>query len=142
MKKIVYVIGVFDLFHKGHVELLKRARKLGDKLIVAVNGDDMVAQYKRRPIINEENRLSVVEACKFVDEAFIIREFDNKPYILKHKINIIVHGSDWTGDSYMDQIRLTQDFVDKHNIKFDFIPYTKGISSSDIIKKIKETYNV
>ena len=142
MEKIVYVIGVFDLFHKGHVELLKRARKLGDKLIVAVNGDDMVAQYKRRPIINEENRLSVVEACKFVDEAFIIREFDNKPYILKHKINIIVHGSDWTGDSYMDQIRLTQDFVDKHNIKFDFIPYTKGISSSDIIKKIKETYNV
>lgn len=142
MEKIVYVIGVFDLFHKGHVELLKRARQLGDKLIVAVNGDDMVAQYKRRPIINEENRLSVVEACKFVDEAFIIREFDNKPYILKHKINIIVHGSDWTGDSYMDQIRLTQDFVDKYNIKFDFIPYTKGISSSDIIKKIQETYHV
>jgi len=142
MEKIVYVIGVFDLFHKGHVELLKRARGLGDKLIVAINGDDMVAEYKRRPIINEENRLSVVEACKFVDEAFIIRQFDNKPYILKYKINIIVHGSDWTGDSYMDQIRLTQDFVDKHNIKFDFIPYTKGISSSDIIEKIKETYHV
>ena len=47
--KNVYVIGVFDLFHFGHVELLRRARALGDRLIVAINGDDMVASYKRRP---------------------------------------------------------------------------------------------
>ena len=49
MEKVVYVIGSFDLFHRGHVELLRRARALGDRLIVAINGDDIVEKYKRRP---------------------------------------------------------------------------------------------
>ena len=68
MQKIVYVIGVFDLFHSGHVRLLQRAKALGDKLIVAINGDEMVAQYKRRPYLNEEERLEVVQSCRYVDE--------------------------------------------------------------------------
>lgn len=50
MEKVVYVIGSFDLFHRGHVELLRRARALGDRLIVAINGDDIVEKYKRRPL--------------------------------------------------------------------------------------------
>ena len=80
----VYVIGVFDLFHRGHIELLKRAKGLGDKLIVAINSDEMVADYKRRPFINENDRLTVVEACSYVDEAFIIHGFDNRPYAIKY----------------------------------------------------------
>jgi len=141
MKKVVYVVGVFDLFHAGHVELLRRARLLGDELIVAINGDEMTSKYKRRPIIDEENRLKVVEACKYVDKAFIIKGFDNKPYILKYGINIIVHGSDWTGNSYLDQIRLTKDFVEENKIKLVFMPYTQGISTSDIIKNLKKSNN-
>jgi glycerol-3-phosphate cytidylyltransferase len=139
MQKVVYVIGVFDLFHSGHVKLLKRARQLGDKLIVAINGDDMVAQYKRRPFLNEEERLDVVKACRYVDDAFIIRGFDNKEMIIKYGINIIVHGDDWTGDSYLDQIRLTPEFVREHSIELKFLPYTKGISTSDLIQKIKNS---
>ena len=54
--KVVYIIGVFDLFHTGHVELLRRAKELGDKLVVAINSDDIVEQYKRRPFIDEENK--------------------------------------------------------------------------------------
>ncbi|HET9570051.1 MAG TPA: adenylyltransferase/cytidyltransferase family protein [Bacteroidales bacterium] len=139
MQKIVYVIGVFDLFHSGHVRLLKRAKELGDKLIVAINGDDMVAEYKRRPYLNEEERLEVVQSCRYVDEAFIIREFDNKDAIIEHGINIIVHGDDWKGDSYLQQIRVTPEFVEKHQIELKFLPYTSGISTSDLINRIKTT---
>jgi len=139
MNRIVYVIGVFDLFHSGHVELLRRAKKIGDKLIVAVNGDDMVAEYKRRPYLSEKERLNVVEACKYVDEAFIIKTFDNKEPILKHGINIIVHGDDWKGDSYLQQIRLTTDFILEHGIELVFLPYTQGISTSELIQRIKES---
>lgn len=135
--KIVYVIGVFDLYHKGHVELLRRASLLGDRLIVAVNGDEMVTAYKRKPYIDEEDRLAVIQACKYVDEAFIIRQFDNKEIIKKYKINIIVHGDDWDKADYMRQIRVTPEFLLEHDCQLVFLPYTPGISTSEIVKKIK-----
>lgn len=136
--KVVYIIGVFDLFHRGHVELLRKAKLLGDKLIVAVNGDELVANYKRRPFINEYDRLAVVESCKYVDESFIIRTYDNKDAVVKYSVDIIVHGSDWQGDSYLKQIRMDDDFLKQHKIDLVFLPYTEGISTSDIIKSIKE----
>lgn len=133
----VYVIGVFDLFHTGHVELLKRAKALGDRLIVAVNGDNMVASYKRKPYINEQDRLSVIQACKYVDEAFIIDVFDNKSYIEKYGINIIVHGNDWDRNGYMEQIRVTPEYLKEHQVELVFLPYTSGVSTSEIIQHIK-----
>ena len=136
--KVVYIIGVFDLFHRGHVELLRKAKLLGDKLIVAVNGDELVASYKRRPFINEYDRLAVVESCKYVDESFIIRTYDNKDAVVKYSVDIIVHGSDWQGDSYLKQIRMDDDFLKQHKMDLVFLPYTEGISTSDIIKSIKE----
>ena len=137
--KVVYIIGVFDLFHTGHVELLRRAKELGDKLVVAINSDDIVEQYKRRPFIDEENRLKVIQACKYVDEAFVIRTFDNKEVVLKYGVSIIVHGNDWVGDSYLEQIKLTPQFISKHQIELIYLPYTKGISTSEIIQKIKNS---
>lgn len=133
----VYVIGVFDLFHSGHVELLKRAKAMGNRLIVAINGDDMVASYKRLPYLNEEERLKVVKACKYVDEAFVIRQYDNKDFIIKYDIHKIVHGDDWEEMSYMEQIRVTPAFLKKHDCELVIIPYTEGISTSGLIKKIK-----
>jgi glycerol-3-phosphate cytidylyltransferase len=137
--RTIYVIGVFDLFHTGHVELLRRSRELGNKLIVAINGDDMVTSYKRRPYLSEEDRLAVVKACKYVDEAFIIRDYDNKEYLKKYNIDVIVHGDDWDADGYMEQIRVTKDFLDENGIALEFLPYTPGISTSDLIRKIKES---
>src|SRR5690625_3371230 len=135
--QIVYVIGVFDLFHRGHLELLRRAKALGDKLVVAINGDDMVASYKRRPFFNEEDRLALVEATKYVDEAFVIRQYDNKEVIKQYKINKIVHGDDWEEESYKEQIRVTDEFLEEHNCELVLLPYTKGISTSDLIEQIK-----
>ena len=139
MGKVVYVIGVFDLFHRGHLELLKRAKQLGDKLVVAVNGDDMVESYKRRPYFEEQDRLELIKALKCVDEVFIIKEYDNKEYIKKHRVNMIVHGDDWPEDSYMEQIRVTPKFLEENNCELVLLPYTKGISTSDLIKEIKES---
>ena len=109
MYKNVYVIGVFDLFHRGHVEFLKKAKALGQNLIVAVNGDDMVASYKRKPFYSEEDRLEIIKSCKYVQEAFIIRGYDNKQYIEAYNIDAIVHGNDWERKSYLHQIRLTEE---------------------------------
>jgi len=139
MYKNVYVIGVFDLFHKGHTEFLKKAKSLGEKLIVAVNGDEIVASYKRKPYYSEFDRLEIVKSCKYVDEAFIIREYDNKKYLEQYDIDAIVHGDDWEMKSYMQQIRVTEEYLKSRNTTIILVPYTSGVSTSYIINQIKET---
>ena len=139
MNKTVYVIGVFDLLHRGHLELLKNSKKLGDKLIVAVNGDRMVESYKRKPFFSEEDRLELIKAIRFVDEAFIIQEYDNKEYIKKYQVNLIVHGDDWERESYIEQIRVSDAFLNENNCELVLLPYTKGISTSDLINEIKQS---
>jgi len=138
MFKNVYVIGVFDLFHRGHVEFLKTARSLGQRLIVAVNGDDMVSSYKRKPFYSEDDRLEIIKACKYVDEAFIITGYDNKEYIEKFDIDAIVHGNDWEMNSYLQQIRVTEEYLKNRNTQMILVPYTSGISTSQLIKRIKD----
>lgn len=138
MYKNVYVIGVFDLFHKGHIELLKKAKSIGERLIVAVNGDDMVAEYKRRPFYPEEDRLEIIKNCKFVDEAFIIRGYDNKEYIEKYHIDAIVHGDDWERSSYLKQIKVSEEYLNARGVEMVWVPYTSEISTSRLIKQIKE----
>ena len=135
----VYVIGVFDLFHTGHVELLRRSKELGDRLIVAVNGDQMVSNYKRKPYMCEDDRLKIIRACRYVDEAFIIQDFDNKKPLKEYSISKIVHGDDWERESYLKQIRVDEKFLTKNNIEMVFLPYTEGISTGDLINKVKES---
>lgn len=137
METVVYVIGVFDLFHIGHVKLLERAKALGDKLVVSVNGDDMVASYKRKPYFNEHDRLEIVKACRYVDEAIIIRQYDNKEVIKKYAVNKIVHGDDWEEESYMEQICVTPEFLKENNCELVLLPYTQGVSTSKLIDQIK-----
>ena len=138
MYKNVYVIGVFDLFHKGHIEFLRRAKALGERLIVAVNGDEMVASYKRKPFFNEQDRLDIIKAFKYVDEAFIINGYDNKEYIEKYDVDAIVHGDDWEKKSYMKQICTTEEYLKARKTELVLLPYTSGISTSSLIKQIKE----
>ncbi len=133
----VYVIGVFDLFHRGHLSFLERARACGERLVVAINGDDMVASYKRRPIHSEEDRLAIVGALRCVDHAFVIRDYDNRRAMLEHEVDIVVHGDDWEARSYMEQIRVSERFLERHGIELRFIPYTEGISTSAILERIR-----
>lgn len=137
MNKVVYIIGVFDLFHRGHVEFLKKAKELGGRLIVAINGDDMVASYKRRPVYSEQDRLEIVRSCKYVDHCFIIDGYDNKPFLLEYGVTHIVHGDDWEHASYLSQIRVDGQFLKDHGIEMVFLPYWKGTSTSEILSIVR-----
>ncbi len=142
MYKNVYVIGVFDLFHRGHVELLKKAKSLGKNLIVAVNGDVKVAGYKKKPVYCEVDRLEIIKSCRFVDEAFIINEYDQKGYIEKYAINVIIHGNDWKRERYLKQICITEEYLKKQNVELLLVPYTSGLSTTQVIDRIKAIDNL
>ena len=91
----VYVDMVGDLFHAGHVALLRAARELGDYLVVGVLSDETVAAYKRRPIMTLTERVAVIEACRYVDE--VIPDAPNQltaAFLDEHKLALVVHGDD------------------------------------------------
>jgi glycerol-3-phosphate cytidylyltransferase len=133
----VLVVGVFDLFHRGHVELLRRASELGDRLVVVINGDHFTQKYKRRPIFSEEDRAALVGAVRYVDAVEISNSSSVKPWVEKYDIDAIAHGDDWEHSSYMRQIDLTEDYVAERGIRMVYLPYYAGISTSDIIKRMK-----
>lgn len=134
-----YIGGTFDLFHVGHVRLFQAAKEKFGYVCVAINTDEFAERYKRKPIMTLDERGSVVAACSFVDEIIVNEEGeDSKPTILKVKPDVIVHGDDWTGEGLMKQMGLTQEFLDEHSIMMEYLPYTAGISTSDIIKRIHE----
>lgn len=125
------------MFHRGHIELLKNAKALGEKLIVAVNSDRFVSLYKRTPVFSEEDRLEIVKGCKYADEVFLVHDYDNKPILEQYNIDAIIHGDDWERSSYLKQIRVTEDYLGARNIDLVLLPYTEGVSTFEIIKKIK-----
>ncbi|MBC7277617.1 adenylyltransferase/cytidyltransferase family protein [Nocardioides sp.] len=91
----VYVDMVGDLFHAGHVELLREARTHGDYLIVGVLSDETAAGYKRPPIMTLAERVAVVEACRYVDEVIADAPFRiDEAFLAEHAITTVVHGDD------------------------------------------------
>lgn len=132
----VLAVGVFDLFHVGHVRLLQRARSLGTRLFVVVNSDALTAQYKRQPVYDEHCRLEIIKACRFVDDAWISDTFDIKPFIEARDIRTIVHGDEWERSSYLKQIQIDENFLVKKDVDLSLLPYTASVSTSSILDKI------
>jgi glycerol-3-phosphate cytidylyltransferase len=133
----VYTGGTFDLFHIGHVRLLERCRELSGEsgmVIVSLNTDEFIEEYKGKPpIISYQDRAEVLLSCRYVDK--VIPNFgneDSKPAIIEASPDIIAIGSDWARKDYYKQMQFTQDWLDKLNISLIYIPYTQGISSTDI----------
>lgn len=132
MKKI-YVDMVGDLFHRGHVELLKAARSLGDYLIVGVLSDSVATAYKRCPIMTMDERLSVIQACRFVDEVIPEAPFVvTGEFMRVHRISLVVHGSDLS-----DELRNQIYGEPLRQGKLRILPYTAGVSTSVIIRRIQ-----
>jgi glycerol-3-phosphate cytidylyltransferase len=130
----VLVVGVFDLFHVGHVKLLRSARSLGNQLIVLVNGDELTASYKRAPIMSEDHRLEILQACRYVDHAEISKIYDIRPVVKRERISKIVHGDEWEVESYKQQISCDDEFLRLNGAELVLIPYTAGVSTSNIIR--------
>ncbi len=136
----IYIDGVFDLFHRGHLESLKQAKNLYEDvyLIVGVISDSVASGYKREPIISEEDRVEIIKAIKYVDHVItnpplVITE----EFIKKNNIDIVVHG--FCDDSDWNKQKTFFDWLIKNN-KFQKISYYSKISTTDIINKIKSDY--
>lgn len=136
----VYTGGTFDLFHRGHVNFLLQCRMLanGGKVTVGLNTDEFAASYKRQPVCSLVDRLTVIEACRYVDAVAVNwGGADSKPLIEHVAPDVIAVGDDWRNKDYYAQMGFTQDWLDKHGIRVVYLPYTQGISSTDIIGRLR-----
>lgn len=133
----VYTGGTYDLFHAGHVEFLRRARALGSHLTVSLNTDEFCAEFKRTPVCTYFERKIVLEACRYVDAVVKNTGGSNsKPAIRRARPDIIAAGSDW-GEAIYAQWGVTREWLDGRGIAVIFLPYTPGVSTSDIIERVR-----
>lgn len=141
---VVYTGGTFDLFHSGHVNLLRECWNEADRgdedtrVVVALNTDEFIAEYKGSPpIMSYDERRAVLLSCRYVDEVVAnTGGADSRPTILHVNPNKIVVGSDWRDKDYFKQMGLSQDWLDKRLITLVYVPYTPGISSTELKRRI------
>lgn len=138
MNKILYTGGTFDVFHYGHMNFLRQCSKIADKVVVSLNTDDFIIQYKgKAPIMNYEERKRSLEFCKFVDEVIPnVGGADSKPAILQIKPQIVAIGDDWAKRDYYAQMQFTQEWLDENDIVLIYLAYTRGISTTEIKNRI------
>lgn len=140
MKNVLYTGGTFDLFHAGHVNFLRQCKKIANEVIVSLNTDEFIVEYKNKPpICNYYQRKLMLESCVYVDKVIENKcGADSKPSILATKPNIIAIGSDWATKDYYAQMQFTQGWLDQFDITLIYIPYTENISTTILKQKIKD----
>ena len=131
---IGYTTGVYDLFHIGHLNLLKNAKGMCDKLVVGVTVDELVAYKGKQAMIPFEDRIEIVRSIKYVDAAVPQYDMDKLTACKKLGAQFLFVGDDWYGTEKWQQYE--QEFAEA-GIKIVYFPYTKGISST----KINEALN-
>lgn len=136
-KTIGYTTGVFDLFHVGHLNILKKAKENCDYLIVGVSTDEVVLDYKHHlPVIPFEQRKQIVEAIKYVDKAVPQTRYDIEEKIIsayENKIDVMFVGSDWKGTEKWNVIEKKLNAI---GVDVVYLQHTEGISSTMLRNKI------
>ena len=137
MEKVVFTNGCFDILHPGHIDLLKRARKLGTKLVVGINSDRSVRSIKGagRPLQDQEARRAVLSGLSMVDEVVIFDELTPENLIKQIKPDVLVKGGDWPGDQIVGR-----EEVEAAGGRVVSIHIVPGYSTSAILRKIREGF--
>ena len=132
MKKyrIGYTTGVFDMFHVGHLNILKQSKALCDYLIVGVSTDDLVMQYKnKKPVIGYMDRKTIVEAIRYVDKVVPQQTMDKMDAWNVWHFDAVFHGDDWKGSEMYNSL---EEDLSRVGCDLVFIPHTDGVSSTEL----------
>ena len=138
MKKysIGYTTGVFDLFHIGHLNILRRAKEQCDCLIVGVSTDDLVETYKhKRPVVPFEERIEIVQAIRYVDKTVPQTSMDKVEAWKELHFDALFHGSDWKGSAMYQEVEKSLESV---GVAMVYLPHTTGTSSTMISERLKD----
>ena len=138
MKKyrIGYTTGVFDMFHIGHLNILKLAKEQCDYLIVGVSTDEVVESYKhKRPIIPFEERMAIVSGIKYVDKVVPQKSMNKMEAWKELKFDALFHGSDWQNSNMYNELIKQFSSI---GVDVIFLPHTEGISSTMLAEKLNE----
>lgn len=136
---IGYVCGAYDLFHVGHLRLLKRCKEHCDYLIVGIDSDELVEHYKnKKPYIPEEERLEIVKAIKYVDDAVIVdyHNINTSSAWELYRFNV-----QFCGDDHEEELQDTKRYLQSLGSDMVFFPYTMSISSTKIKAQIQGQEN-
>jgi len=135
--KVGYTTGVFDLFHIGHLNIIKKAKEQCEHLIVGVSTDELVKSYKNKiPVIPFEERLEIVRSCRYVDEVVPQINRDKFSAFEKYHFDAMFVGDDWKGKPIFTEVEKK---LKEHGSTVIYFPYTQNTSST-IIRKILNSF--
>lgn len=132
--KVGYTTGVFDLFHVGHLNILKQAKEQCEFLVVGVSTDELVMEYKnKQPVIPFTERVEIVAGIKYVDK--VVPQISREKFVAWEHIlfNVMFVGDDWKGSALFNK---TESEFKQVGVDIVYFPYTKGVSSTIVKEKI------
>ena len=134
--KVGYTTGVFDMFHIGHLNILKRAKEQCEYLIVGVTTDELCEKRKnKKPIICEKDRVEIVSAIKYVDKVVLQTDMNKIKPVVENNVDVVFVGSDWQGKP--SWIEYEKEF-NKVNCSVCYLSHTDGISSTILRERINK----
>ena len=132
--KIGYTTGVYDMFHIGHLNLIRRAKEQCEYLIVGVSTDECVQSYKNKtPIIPYDERAAIVQAIRYVDEVVPQTSMYKLDFLKKRHFDVMFHGDEWKGTELYNKYE--EEFA-KYGAKIEYLTHTDGISSTILREKL------
>ena len=140
IKRIGYTTGVFDMFHIGHLHLLKKAKNHCNYLIVGVSSDELVKQYKgKNPIIPFEHRLEIISSLSVVDEVVVQANRDKVKQNHDIGFDVMFVGDDWKGDPLFESVEIE---LKEFGASVEYFEYTKSVSSTKFTSILQEIYDL